>query len=156
MRALLDRKPTGRPPKIAGRVRETLEALATHNPSHLTAEHCHRTLEARFGHAPARSTISHWLADWRRRHAFEVSAVANPDRHRSHRKPAGGDAAAHVVRLNQIWELDSTTADVICADGKRHAIVAGLDIWSRRGRVLVVPASRATAIAGLLRRCILE
>ena len=45
---------------------------------------------------------------------------------------------------------------MICADGKRYAIVAALDIMSRRGRVLVVPSSWATAIAALLRRCILE
>ena len=43
---------------------------------------------------------------------------------------------------------------MICADGKRYAIVAALDIMSRR--VLVLPTSRATAIAALLRRCILE
>ena len=45
---------------------------------------------------------------------------------------------------------------VICADGKRYAIVAAIDIWSRQARVLVVPTSRATAIATLLRCCILE
>ena len=45
---------------------------------------------------------------------------------------------------------------MICADGKRHAIVSAIDIWSRRARILVVPTSRATAIATLLRRCILE
>ena len=106
--ALLDGKRSGRPPKIDGEVREILEALAFHNPAHLTARHCHRTLIARLGHAPAKSTICHWLAAWRRAHAFELGAVANPDRHRSHRKPAGGDAAAHIERLNQLWELDSS------------------------------------------------
>ena len=137
-------------------MREILEALAFHNPAHLTAKHCHRTLVARLGHAPAKSTIQHWLAAWRRDYAHERSAVSNPDRHRSHRKPAGGDAAAHVLRLNQEWELDSTTADVMCADGKRYSVVGGVDIWSRRGRLLVVPTSRASAIAALLRRCILD
>ena len=156
VRALLDGKPTGRPPKIAGEVREILEALAFHNPAHLTAKHCHRTLIARLGHAPAKSTIQHWLAAWRRDYAHERSAVSDPDRHRSHRKPAGGDAAAHVLRLNQEWELDSSPADVICADGQRHAIVAAIDIWSRRTRFLVAPTSRASAIAALLRRCLLD
>ena len=154
--ALLDRKPTGRPPKIAGEVREILEALAFHNPAHLTAKHCHRTLMARLGHAPAKSTISHWLAAWRREYAHDLSAVSNPDRHRSHRKPAGGDAAAHIERLNQEWELDSTPADVICNDGLRYAVVVAIDIWSRRTRGLVAPTSRAAAIAALFRRCLLD
>ena len=123
---------------------------------HLTARHAHRTLVARFGRAPALPTVRRFLTRYRREHARDLSAVANPDRHRSHRRPAGGDAAAHVERLNQLWELDSTPADVICADGRRHAIVAALDVWPRRARVLVVPTSRATAIAALLRRCILE
>ena len=154
--ALIDRKPTGRPPKIEGELREALEALATHFGDHLTAPHAHRTLLARYGRAPAVSTIRHWIARYRAENARELSAVADPDRHRSHRKPAGGDAAAGIVRLNQVWELDSTLADVICADGKRHSIVSAIDIWSRRARILVVPTSRATAIAALLRRCILE
>ena len=154
--ALLDRKPTGRPPKIAGEVREILEALDNHNPAHLTARHCHRTLMARLGHAPAMSTIAHWLAARRREFAYERSAVADPDRHRSHRKPAGGDAAAHIERLNQEWELDSTPADVICADGLRYAVVVAIDIWSRRTRGLVAPTSRAAAIAALFRRCLLD
>ena len=154
--ALIDRKPTGRPSSIDGEMREELEALLLHFGDHLTARHAHRSLIARYGRAPAVSTIREWIARYRREHARELSAVGNPDRHRSHRKPAGGDAAAGIERLNQLWELDSTPADVICADGKRHAIVAALDIWSRRGRILVVPTSRATAIAALLRRCILE
>ena len=154
--ALLDGMPTGRPPKIAGEVREILEALDSHNPAHLTAKHCHRTLIARLGHAPSQSTISHWLTARRRDCAYERSAVADPDRHRSHRKPAGGDAAAHIARLNQEWELDSTPADVICADGLRYAVVVAIDIWSRRTRGLVAPTSRAAAIAALLRRCILD
>ena len=156
VRALLDRKSPGRPPKIEGEVREILEALDNHNPAHLTAKHCHRTVLARLGHAPSKSTISHWLTARRREYAYERSAVADPDRHRSHRKPAGGDAAAHIERLNQEWELDSTPADVICNDGLRYAVVVAIDIWSRRTRALVAPTSRATAIAALFRRCLLD
>ena len=154
--ALMDRPRSGRPPLIEGAMSETLVALLYRFGEHLTARHAHRTLIARFGRAPALPTVRRFLTRYRREHARDLSAVANPDRHRSHRRPAGGDAAAHVERLNQLWELDSTPADVICADGRRHAIVAALDVWPRRARVLVVPTSRATAIAALLRRCILE
>ena len=59
-------------------------------------------------------------------------------------------------RLNQEWELDSTPADVICDDGLRYAVVVAIDIWSRRTRALVAPTSRATAIAALFRRCLLD
>ena len=154
--ALIDRPRPGRPSSIDGEMREELVALLNEYGEHLTARHAQRTLSARCGRSPSRSTLNRVLARYRREHARELSAVTNPDRHRSHRKPAGGDAAAHVTRLNQEWELDSTTADIMCADGKRYAIVAAIDVWSRRARVLVVPTSRATAIAALLRRCILD
>ena len=149
------RVPAGRPgstASCAARWRRSPSITAGTSPP----QHAHRTLIARHGGAPSVSTVRRWLRDWRAEHDRALSAVLNPDRHRSHRKPAAGDAAAGIERLNQLWELDSTPADVICADGKRHAVVAAIDVWSRRVRVLVVPTSRATAIAALLRRCILE
>ena len=154
--ALLEGRRSGRPRRIEAQMMGELEALVATFGEHLTSLQAVDVLEARYGHAPSRTTVRRWLARIRRERAHALSAVSNPDRHRSHRKPAGGNASANVERLNQLWELDSTLADVICADGKRYAIVAALDIWSRRARVLVVPTSRATAIAALLRRCILE
>ena len=154
--ALLDARRPGRPSLIDTGMRETLEALIFGLGDHLTAVHAHRTLLARHGRTPKVQTVRAWLRRWRRENARDLLAVTNPDLDRSRHRPAGGDAAAAVVRLNQLWELDSTPADVICADGKRYAIVAAIDIWSRQARVLVVPTSRATAIAALLRRCILE
>ena len=154
--ALLDARRPGRPPIIAAELRETLEALVFGFGAHLTAVHAHRTLLARHGRAPKVQTVRAWLRRWRRETATDLLAVTNPDRDRSRHKPAGGDAAALIERLNQLWELDSTPADVICTDGKHYAIVAAIEVWSRQARILVVPASRSTAIAALLRRCILE
>ena len=156
--ALLDGTRTGRPSAIDGTLawRSTLEALAFHHGPHLTAAHARRTLIARHGQAPSLRAVRRWLAQWRNDNARDLSAVTNPDRHRSHRGPAGGDAGAAVDRLNRLWELDSTICDVICADGRRHALCAAIDVWSRRARVLIVPTSRAAAIAALLRRCLLD
>ena len=154
--ALLDARRGGRPRLIEGYMLEELEALVVSFGDHLTSLQALEILEARFDDPPSRSTVRRWLARIRREKAHALSAISNPDRHRSHRRPAGGNASANVAALNQIWELDSTLADVMCADGKRYAIVSCIDIWSRRARVLVVPTSRAAAIAALLRRCILE
>ena len=65
MRALLDRKPTGRPPKIAGRVRETLEALATPNErARSWAEPRREVRDVRVLHDPADAGRLHvYLAD---------------------------------------------------------------------------------------------
>ena len=137
-------------------MRETLEALIFGLGDHLTAVHAHRTLLAKHDRAPKVQTVRAWLRRWRRENAKDLVAVTNPDLDRSRHRPAGGDAAASVVRLNQLWELDSTPADVICADGRRYAIATAIDIWSRQARVLVVRTSWATAIAALLGCCILE
>ena len=154
--ALLDRPRSGRPTSIAGSVRTELEALVLARGAHLTADHAHDVLRARHGQAPSVRHLRRWLSRWRREHAAEYSAVVNPDRHRSHRMPAFGHGAAGVQRLNQLWELDSTLADILFQDGRRRALVAAIDIWSRRTRFLVCETSRASAIAALLRRCMLD
>ena len=154
--ALLPRSKLGRRPELDPEQQGTLAALVFDRGSHLTAGQVRKVLIARHQRPVALRTVQRWLARFRANHTRALSAVTNPDHHRSHRKPAGGDAAEGIDRLNQLWELDSTRADVMCNDGRRYAIVAAIDVWSRRFRVLVSPESRATAIAALLRRCMLE
>lgn len=137
-------------------LRGFIVAQILERPGHVNCKHIMRALRARFdkGRLPAYRTLQAWVSEWLADNPRLVSAVADPDRHRSHYMPAGGDAAASIERLNQVWELDSTPADVLCTDG-RHAIVGAIDIYSRRMKVLVVPTSKAVAIAALLRRCIM-
>ncbi len=158
VRALLEGTRTGRPSTVDANDAwaETLEALIYHGGPHLTAEHARRTLIVRTGSAPSLRTLRDWIARRRERDARSISAVTDPDGHRSHRKPAFGSKTEQVEGLNALWELDSTIADVICADGKRHALIAAIDIWSRRCRFLVTASSRAVAIAALTRRCIID
>ena len=154
--ALLPARRPGRPSKVDPAMAATLESLAFTRGAHLTSRAAHKALLAEHGRAPAHSTVREWLRNWRRKNWRELAAVTNPDLDRSRHKPAGGDASANIMRLNQVWELDSTPADVMCSDGKRYTIVGAIDVWSRRTKLLVVPSSRAIAIALLLRRCILE
>ena len=154
--ALLDRPRTGRPSTIGIWEREELEALAFQHGVHLKAEHARETLEARLGVVLHISTVRRFLRQWHTANARALSAVTNPDRHRSHRQPAAGDAAAGIAHPNRLWEMDSTTADVMCRDGRRRALCAAIDVFTRRSMFLIAPTSRATALAALLRRCILE
>ena len=137
---------------------EEAEALIFERPNHITAPEILETLQARYPDRdmPGIDAIRRWIRKWRARNAHALSAVANPDEHRSRRMPAFGDASAEIEGLNYLWELDSTPADAICSDGKRYTIVAGIDIWSRRTRCVVAPTSKATAIAALLRRMLLD
>ena len=137
---------------------EEAEALMFERPNHVTAPEILETLEARYPDRdmPGIDAIRRWMRKWRANNARRLSAVADPDKHRSHRMPAFGDPAAEIKALNYLWELDSTSADAICADRKRYYIVVGIDVWSRRVKCVVVPTSKATAIAALLRRMLLE
>ena len=136
---------------------QTAMAAMFRNPKHVTARQIRRRLAARYPdrETPSISTIRRWMAGFRKSHAFELSAVSDPDGHRSRTMPAYGSASEAITALNEVWELDSTKADVMCADGKRYTVVAGIDIWSRRAMALVAPTSRAVAIAALLRRKLL-
>ena len=74
--------------------------------------------------------------------------------------PAFGADDRDAFALNALWELDSTPADLMCADPltrvlRRHAVVGAIEVWSRRGMVLIVPVSRGVAITALLLRCLL-
>ena len=106
---------------------------------------------------PPLRTLQRWIRGWRKTPEVEriLSQLTDPDRHRSRRMPYPGKADAGIDRLNQVWEADSTSADVLCKDGNFH-LIGIIDIYSRRFRVLVTPTSNSDAIAALLRRCLLE
>ena len=156
--ALIDRPGRGRcGPLSDGEMRDCVEALIYEHGSHLIARHVERALEARYGKAPSRRALQRWLKAWRAdpARARALSAVSDPDGHRSRKGPALGDRGAGIDAPNALWELDSTPADVLCTDG-RHVIVGAIDVWPRRAKVLVVPVSRAVAICALLRRCLID
>lgn len=126
---------------------------------HVSAKLVHRAVLARFddGRAlPSLRALQRWLADWKQTNKQVLKAIANPDGHRSQLQFAIGDRSAKVTRLNGLWEIDSTPADVMLLDGRRHAVIGVIDVYSRRKLLHVAPTSRATAIAALLRRAILE
>ena len=156
--ALIDRPGRGRcGPLTGGEMRDCVEALVYEHGPHLTAPHVQRVLQARYGEAPSKRALQRWLQAWRAdpANARALSAVSDPDGHRSRKGPALGNREAGVDAPNALWELDSTPADVLCTDG-RHVIVGAIDVWPRRAKVLVVPVSRAVAICALLRRCLID
>lgn len=101
------------------------------------------------------STLNRWLqrmmqtpegSYWRLRQ--------NPSQWRHREQVAFGDADADIVRLNQLWEMDSTPADVML-EGSRHHVLAVIDVYSRRMKLLVSKTSGAAMVGTLLRRALL-
>lgn len=104
---------------------------------------------------PSESAVRRWLAEFRREFELVLNQLANPDDFKNRRQVAWGNASENIVRINQLWELDSTPSDVLLTDG-RHSIVGGIDVFSRRPIVIVHPTSSAEAVCLLLRKAVLE
>ena len=106
---------------------------------------------------PSISSVQRWVNSWVKRHSAEFAYVTNPDAYNSKHRPLFGHAYMHQMleRPNDIWEFDSTPADVMLKDG-RHSIIAVIDVFTRRVKLWVAPTSSSEGICLLLRKTILE
>ncbi|MFP4004982.1 MAG: DDE-type integrase/transposase/recombinase, partial [Alphaproteobacteria bacterium] len=118
----------------------------------------HKRAVDRFGEerVPSLRALQRWATSYRRDNAGQLLALQNPDAWKGRYQPAFGSHSEKVTRLNQIWEIDATPADVMTADGRRQTVVGVLDVYSRRAKVLITDHSRATAVAALLRAAIMD
>lgn len=121
----------------------------------------HKGLQAHFRgrpdiDVPAARTLQLWLQRWKDQHKQVWKKLNDPDAYRSHYEFALGTSAHHVDRPNFRWEMDSTPGDLLLADGKRHTIVGCIDVFGRKPKVLVSRSSSASAVCGLLHRCITD
>jgi len=105
---------------------------------------------------PSEATVRRFIDQWERENAEYVAFLRNPDKWRSTYQAAMGDAGEKAVYFLHMLEFDNTPADVMCADGKRYTITGAIDIYSRKAKVLVVPTARSQAVAGLMRKVILD
>ncbi|MBM1954134.1 DDE-type integrase/transposase/recombinase [Sulfitobacter pseudonitzschiae] len=95
------------------------------------------------------TVITRWKAEFRN----ELMRLTNPDGYRSHiRFSATGSQTAQ--RLNEIWQIDASPADVMLKGG-RYSIYLAVDVYSRRAIVLVSKTPRASAVGLLVRKCIM-
>lgn len=103
---------------------------------------------------PSEATVRRYINRWKAENK-DFLAYANPDAWKNKQMVAFGKTNEHVERLYQLVEADSTPADVILTDG-RYCIVGMIDAYSRQAKLLVAKTSKATAIAALLRRWLLD
>ncbi|OGU16766.1 MAG: hypothetical protein A2076_07055 [Geobacteraceae bacterium GWC2_53_11] len=134
---------------------EFIEGLMYDHP-HIRGRMAHKALKLRFTgvHVPSPDTVRRYMDYWKETNKSLFLFITNPDAWKNKYMVAFGNSSADVTRLNMRWEADSTPADVMCTDG-RCCIIGIIDVWSRRLRLLVSPTSKSTAVAALLRRCII-
>ena len=107
------------------------------------------------GSTPDRSTIYRFIDKWKKENAELVAMIEDPRQWKNKFQPAAGNMAADVPFAGHTWEMDSTPADVMTLDKIRCAIIGGIDVFTRRAKVTVAPASHSLAIAACMRRGIL-
>jgi putative transposase len=144
-----------------GRLKVKVLALVVRQP-HLTAEHIRDFLVDLYGETvshrgrqvamPTTRAIQMALKAWRDEHQLELTALTDPDAFKS-RFRASGSRAHLVTRLNELWEIDASPADVLTKDG-RFAIYVCIDVFSRRLTIFVTKTARAEAVALLTRKAI--
>lgn len=128
-----------------------------HDHPHINQAGMLKALKARFrsGTLPSKHSVGRFMQHWKETHKSLYLYITNPDEWRSRHMFAFGDASEDVLRLNQRWEADSTKADLMCTDG-RCVVIGIIDVWPRKFKLHVSPTSKATAIAALYRRCLLD
>lgn len=127
---------------------------------HTTVVNMLRAMEGQFDlrddiRLPGKKTVGSWMASWKVKNKRLFTAVSNPDAFKNKYMVAGGDAAENVVRLNQIWEMDSSPADIMCTDG-RFTIISCIDVYSRRAVFKVRQTSDSYGVVLTARQAIID
>ena len=137
-------------------MRRFIQAMITDYP-HVSVASIINAMKARFDgqSMPSTSAVRRYVGKWKNDNASMLLFIEDPDAWKNRRMFAFGDMSEAIQRLNQLWEFDSTPGDVMLTDG-RHTIIGVLDVYSRRGKLLVSPTSKAEAVAALTRRSLLD
>lgn len=135
-----------------GAVKTYALALIATRP-HMPAEDVAKQIADKFDLSVPVRTVQRRLALWREEHRVALTQITDPDRYKSVYRPVGHHPHP-AARLNDLWEIDASPADVLTLDGRMTVYVA-IDVWSRRLIISVSRTARAEAVGLLLRRAIL-
>lgn len=140
-------------------LREFVLGLMVDKP-HISCKLVHDALEARFAgrndlELPGRRALERWMGQWKGRQAEIFEAIRNPDGWKNKHMVAVGSLDADAPYANAKWQIDSTPADLELIDG-RYVLIGLIDVFSRRGKLLVSKTSKATAVSLSVRRALLD
>jgi len=121
----------------------------------ILAQHKHAStrvmelLKADFRELPDLRTLQRFMRRVEKDQRVLLAAERDPDKFKSMYRPALGRMDATVSYAHEMWEIDTTKADLMCTDG-RKAILGIIDRWSRRARFLVVESESAQSVRQML------
>lgn len=100
-------------------------------------------------------TLERWVNQWKADNASVFTAIINPEEWKNKYMVAMGSASDEVIALNQLWEFDSTPADLMLTDG-RFSILGVIDVGTRRTHFVVSRTSDSKGVAQVIREAILK
>jgi len=142
-----------------GEVATYIAAAITKQP-HLSADHVRAMVRRKFGAQldgkplPSIRAFQAFISRWRADNQQLVLQLTDPDAFKSRARVAGGSRDGDVCRLNQLWEIDASPADVLTTEG-RFSLYVCIDLYSRRIVALLSRTAKSDAVLALIRRAIL-
>lgn len=104
---------------------------------------------------PSASSLRRWLSNWLKVNKVAFTYATNPDAYNNSYRTAIEAMYPWMTGPNDVWEFDSTPVDAMLTDG-RHSIIAVIDVYTRRVRLLVSKSSSSEGICLLLRKTLLS
>ncbi|WP_270817729.1 DNA-binding protein [Aeromonas sp. Y318-3] len=105
-------------------------------------------------HIPSQSSLRRWMVKWLAENKVAFTYATNPDAYNNKYRTAIEEMYPWMGQPNDVWEFDSTPVDAMLVDG-RHSIIAVIDVFTRRVRLLVAKSSSSEGICLLLRKTLL-
>ncbi|WP_066213328.1 DDE-type integrase/transposase/recombinase [Blastomonas sp. CCH5-A3] len=106
-------------------------------------------LRADFSDLPTGRTLRRFIKEFEERRTALIASFRNPDQFKGKHRVSIGNMSATVTAAHQIWEIDTTPADVMTTDG-RKAVLGLIDRFSRRVRFVVCDSESAQSVRNLL------
>ena len=111
-------------------------------------------VNGKFISLPHERSFQRFIVEWRETNKVFITQHTNPDAFKSKMRLTGGNMYGGYTRVNELWEIDASPADVLLKGG-RHSIYLLVDIFSRRIMVHVSKTPRTEASLLLVRKAIL-
>jgi len=124
-------------------VADAVEALLAERA--IATSSIYELLGTRFARLPSKRTVERFVARLEAEKPALLASVRDPDLYKSRYRVSIGRADAGVTHAHQVWEIDTTKADVLCKEG-RKSILGIIDVWSRRTFYLVVDSESAQSV----------
>jgi transposase InsO family protein len=140
---------------LPAELRRELEALVWERPR--TSAKIYEYLRLNHQDLPSYRTIHRCVKRFRQEHEELLTLKHGGGRawKRAFRLSLGRASGA-ALAPNDLWEIDTTVADVLTKEGRRSRIIAVIDVFSRRAKLRLFKTSCAWGIAQTLRAAILD